>query len=78
MFFDIDFFCTDLRPIRSGKDKPLVRFMKPLHESNERILPQIPLPFYRNVGSLSAIIKSLRIFFKAHNSIISLCGTMQN
>lgn len=69
MFFDIDFFCTDLRPIRSGKDKPLVRFMKPLHESNKRILPQIPLPFYRNIGSLSTKKKSLRTFFKARNSI---------
>lgn len=82
MDFEIEFYCTDIRPLFPKKEKDLVEFLRPLHEKDLIIrLPQeqkvhkegdetkVRIPFFLNIGILNTKKNALRTFFRARNSI---------
>lgn len=68
MIFEIEFFCTDDRPLLPTEENYLVNYLKPLYNDNEIIVAP-PKCYYRNIGILNTKQNSSRTYFKAGNSI---------
>ena len=53
MKFEIEFVCTDLRPVSASKEKQLLAYLKPLHLTNSEIATgDEALPYYKHLGIL--------------------------
>lgn len=59
MNFEIEFVCTDLRPVSVSKEKQLLGYLEPLHRTNSEIATgDGTLPYYKHLGLLKPAVNT--------------------